>query len=225
LDNEVAKNYLPQKSLTSTEDAIKEKLFYSNSENSIDWVIENMPESDLAQMIKISKDKALFREKLKPIYPEYFFKEVEVNELKDLDTKSLKFPFVLKPTVGFLSFGVYPIKNEDEFKKVVLKIEDDLELKTNFNYKAAFCCVNLGDEQKAVQYLNKTINMLNEYGRLPKDIEAIYQKCSFEKDRIMRQGDIEDKEFKQTRFLPAKYAIIALAVILILYVILKMNGY
>lgn len=105
------------------------------------------------------------------------------------------------------------------------KIEDDLELKTNFNYKAAFCCVNLGDEQKAIQYLNKTINMLNEYGRLPKDIEAIYQKCSFEKDRIMRQGDIEDKEFKQTRFLPAKYAIIALAVILILYVILKMNGY
>ena len=41
----------------------------------------------------------------------------------------------------------------------------------------------------------------------------------------MRQGDIEDKEFKQTRFLPARYAIIALAVILILYVILKMNGY
>ena len=105
------------------------------------------------------------------------------------------------------------------------KIEDDLELKTNFNYKAAFCCVNLGDEQKAVQYLNKTINMLNEYGRLPKDIEAIYQKCSFEKDRIMRRGDIKDKEFKQTKFLPAKYAIIALAVILILYVILKMIGY
>lgn len=105
------------------------------------------------------------------------------------------------------------------------KIEDDLELITNFNYKAAFCCVNLGDDQKAVQYLNKTINLLNEYGRLPKDIEAIYQKCSFEKDRIMRQGDVEDKEFKQTKFLPAKYAIIALIVILILYFILKIKGY
>lgn len=105
------------------------------------------------------------------------------------------------------------------------KIEDDLELKTNFNYKAAFCCVKLGDDQKAVQYLNKTINMLNEYGRLPKDIEAIYQKCSFEKDRIMKKGDVEDKEFKQTKFLPVKYALIALAIILILYIILKMNGY
>lgn len=105
------------------------------------------------------------------------------------------------------------------------KIEDDLELITNFNYKAAFCCVNLGDDQKAVQYLNKTIGMLNEHGRLPKDIEAIYQKCSFEKDLIMRQGDVEDKEFKQTKFLSAKHALIALLIILILYLILKMNGY
>lgn len=105
------------------------------------------------------------------------------------------------------------------------KIEDDLELKTNFNYKAAFCCVELGDDQKAVQYLNKTTEMLNEYGRLPKDLEAIYQKCSFEKERIMKKGDIEDKQFKQTRFLPTRYALIALAIILILYIILKMNGY
>ena len=105
------------------------------------------------------------------------------------------------------------------------KIQDDLELITNFNYKAAFCCVNLGDNQKAIQYLNKTINMLNEHGRLPKDIEAIYQKCSFEKDRIMRLGDVEDKEFKQTKFLSTKYALIGLAIILILYFILKMQGY
>lgn len=105
------------------------------------------------------------------------------------------------------------------------KIENDLELITNFNYKAAFCCVNLGDEQKAVQYLNKTINMLNEHGRLPKDLEAIYQKCSFEKERIMKQGAVEDKEFRQTRFLSTKHALIALAIILILYFILKMKGY
>lgn len=105
------------------------------------------------------------------------------------------------------------------------KVEDDLELVTNFNYKAAFCCVNLGDDGEAVKYLNKTINMLNEHGRLPKDIEAIYQKCSFEKERIMKTGKVEDKEFAKTRFFSAKTSIILLAIILILYVILKMNGY
>ena len=102
---------------------------------------------------------------------------------------------------------------------------DDLELVTNFNYKAAYCCVNLGDNQEAIKYLNKTIDMLNEHGRLPKDIEAIYQKCSFEKDRLMKHGDIEDERFKKTKFLSTKHAILALAVILILYLILKMNGY
>ena len=101
----------------------------------------------------------------------------------------------------------------------------DLELKTNFNYKAAFCCVKLGDDQEAVKYLNKTIEMLNEHGRLPKDLEAIYQKCSFEKERIMKKGDVKDKEFKKAQFLSSKTAIYVLVVIIILYVILRVLGY
>ena len=105
------------------------------------------------------------------------------------------------------------------------KVEDDLELVTNFNYKAAFCCVNLNDDEEAVKYLNKTINMLNEHGRLPNDIEKIYQKCSFEKERIMKTGKVEDNEFKRTRFFSARSSIIILLIIVILYIILKMNGY
>ena len=104
------------------------------------------------------------------------------------------------------------------------KVEDDLELITNFNYKAAFCCVELGDETEAVKYLNKTINMLNEHGRLPNDIEAIYQKCSFEKERIIKKG-VKDEEFGKTRFLSAKTSIIILGIILIFYIILRYLGY
>ncbi len=102
---------------------------------------------------------------------------------------------------------------------------DDLELITNFNYKAAFCCIKLGDNQEAVKHLNKTINMLNEHGRLPNDLESIYQKCSFKKDELMRHDDIEDKEFKKTKFISSKYAIYALIIIIILYIILKIFGY
>ncbi|MBQ2636922.1 MAG: tetratricopeptide repeat protein, partial [Methanobrevibacter sp.] len=79
--------------------------------------------------------------------------------------------------------------------------------------------------QKAIQYLNKTIEMLNQHGRLPNDLEAIYQKCSFEKERIMKKGEVEDKEFKKTRFFSARTSIIILIIIIILYIILKMNGY
>ena len=105
------------------------------------------------------------------------------------------------------------------------KVEDDLELVTNFNYKAAFCCVNMGNDSEAIKYLNKTIGMLNEHGRLPKDIEAIYQKCSFEKERILKKGEVKDKEFKKTRFFSTRTSIIILIVILILYVILRFFGY
>lgn len=105
------------------------------------------------------------------------------------------------------------------------KVEDDLELVTNFNYKAAFCCVNMGDEAEAVKYLNKTINMLNEHGRLPRDIEAIYQKCSFEKERIIKKGEVKDEEFRKTRFFSTRTSIIILAIILVLYVILRYFGY
>ena len=105
------------------------------------------------------------------------------------------------------------------------KIEDDLELVTNFNYKAAFCCINLGDEQEGVKYLNKTINMLNEHGRLPNDLEKIYQKCSFEKERIMKKGEVKDEEFRRTRFFSARTSLIILAVIVVLYFILKAMGY
>lgn len=105
------------------------------------------------------------------------------------------------------------------------KIEDDLELITNFNYKAAFCCVELGKDQEAIKYLNKTINMLNEHGRLPKDIESIYQKCSFEKERIMKKGEVKDEEFRKTRFFSTRTSLIILFIILILYAILKLVGY
>ncbi len=102
---------------------------------------------------------------------------------------------------------------------------DDLELITNFNYKAAFCCVKMNDDKQAIKYLNKTINMLNEYSRLPNDLEMIYQKCSFEKERIMKTGTVKDEEFKKTRFFSAKTSIILLIIIFILYIILKIIGY
>lgn len=105
------------------------------------------------------------------------------------------------------------------------KVQDDLELITNFNYKAAFCCVNMGNDADAVKYLNKTINMLNGYGRLPKDIESIYQKCSFEKERIIKKGEVNDEEFRKTRFFSARTSIIILIIILVFYVILRYLGY
>lgn len=130
LDNEISRTFFDENELSVH--AVGEK-FYSNSENAIDWIIENFPDSPIARMIKLSKDKILFRKMLSRIYPRYFFKEITLEEFKNLKVSELKFPFILKPSVGFLSFGVYPIKNEDDFKKVILKIDEDIE-----NFKDIF---------------------------------------------------------------------------------------
>lgn len=127
LDNTYAKQYFKNEDLTQNKIAKLENKFYLNSENSIDWIMENMPNSAIANMIKICKDKILFREMLSEIYPDYYFMKATLKELKSLNTKNLKYPFVLKPSVGFLSFGVYPIKNENDFKNVISKIDSDIE--------------------------------------------------------------------------------------------------
>ncbi len=130
LDNEISRQFFDKDELTTKENDEK---FYSNSENAIDWIIENYQNSPVARMIKLSKDKILFRKMLSKIYPNYFFKEITLEEFKNLDPKSLKYPFILKPSVGFLSFGVYPIKNEDDFRKIILKIDEDIN-----NFKDVF---------------------------------------------------------------------------------------
>lgn len=127
LDNEISRNYFKEEELISDELAKKEQVFYSNSENSIDWIIENLPESQVSEMIKISKDKILFRKMLSKIYPDYYFKNITLSELKKIDSADLKYPFILKPSVGFLSFGVYPIYNESDFREVISKIDSDIE--------------------------------------------------------------------------------------------------
>lgn len=131
LENEISKKYLPENLLTKTADAINSQFFYSNSENSIDWIIENMPDSDFAEMIRVSKNKVLFREKLRTIFPDFFFLEIPLNELKKINTDNIHFPFILKPSVGFLSFGVYPIKNKADWEKTLANIDLDIEKFSN----------------------------------------------------------------------------------------------
>ena len=129
--------------------------------------------------------------------------------------------------ITYLGAGEYK-KALDSYNSCITHekdVKDDLELVTNFNYKAAFCNVELGNYDEAVKHLNKTIDMLNEKGRLDKNLEDIYQKCSFEKDRLMYKNNVEDKRFSNFKFLSTKTSITALIIIIIAYIILKIIGY
>ncbi len=105
----------------------KNPLIYCNSENAIDWIAKNLEFTDIPRQIALCKDKFEFRKLISKIYPDFYFKEISLDEIEMLEASSLKFPLVLKPKVGFLSFGVYPVYNEADWKNVVKIIRADIK--------------------------------------------------------------------------------------------------
>ena len=100
---------------------------YSNSENAIGWVAENMKGTGVPDMIEVCKDKIKFRELIAPLYPDYFFKAVTFEDLDEVDPEAIKTPCVLKPSVGFFSLGVHVIETRDDWGHAVEAIKLEVE--------------------------------------------------------------------------------------------------
>jgi hypothetical protein len=92
---------------------------YTVSENALGWIYEHIEDKRFLDSISLVKDKSAFRSICRDIYPDFFFKEVSVNELEKLDTNSIVFPCVIKPSVGFLSKGVFVVHNAEDYRKAV----------------------------------------------------------------------------------------------------------
>ena len=96
---------------------------YAVSENALVWLYAQLPESELVKKVKILKDKAAFRRICQQIYPDFYYKEVEMKALRSLNPDELPLPLVLKPAVGFLSVGVYIVRNKEEWQAAL----DDID--------------------------------------------------------------------------------------------------
>ena len=101
----------------------KRHRLYSMSENGLGWIVDHLKDKELIDKIGLLKDKATFRRICSDMFPDFFFKEVEVAELIKMSTDGLKFPLVLKPSVGFLSVGVYVVRDDAEWKTAIADIE------------------------------------------------------------------------------------------------------
>ena len=81
LDNEVTRDlFKGYKNLLNDNDFI-EKIkqnpdfkLYTNSEDSIEWIFKNLNFSKLPSKINLFKDKIKFRNMIKSIYPDFYFK-------------------------------------------------------------------------------------------------------------------------------------------------------
>jgi len=104
---------------------------YSNSENALAWIDQNYGESELSSQLKILKNKVKFRELIKGLFPDFYFKQISIEEIHRLSANEISFPFVIKPAVGFFSIGVHIVKNENDWIKAKSELQPE-KLKSIF---------------------------------------------------------------------------------------------
>ena len=91
-------------------------LVYTNSENSLTWVFNNLKQTKLPDQIRLFKDKLKFRELTKDLFPNFLFRKIKIDEIQTLDIDELKLPFVIKPSLGFFSIGVHIVHNKSDWE-------------------------------------------------------------------------------------------------------------
>lgn len=92
---------------------------YTTSENSIGWISKHLAFINLPEKIALFKDKLKFRELIKSIFPNFYFKKVRLEDLKKVQFNEMPLPFIIKPTVGFMSMGVYKVSNLEEWTNTI----------------------------------------------------------------------------------------------------------
>ena len=106
---------------------------YTTSENAIGWIAEHLSFSDLPEKIALFKNKVKFRELMKPIFPDFRFLEIKLEDLKNFQLEDFPLPFIIKPAVGFFSMGVHKVtRREDWFPTIDVIVEETRKNKTLF---------------------------------------------------------------------------------------------
>jgi len=119
--------FISEKEAVKELDVTESPLIYSNSENAISWINANLSNTLLPQRINIFKDKIRFRELIADIYPDFFFKEVNLIDVDSLDINKIPKPFIIKPSVGFFSMGVYKIENNNDWDIFLQSIKKEIK--------------------------------------------------------------------------------------------------
>ncbi|WP_432738337.1 ATP-grasp domain-containing protein [Maridesulfovibrio sp. FT414] len=100
---------------------------YSNSENAIDWIDNNLGGNGLPGKVRLFKDKGAFRKLVRDMFPNFFYRTVKFEDLAGVDSATLPIPCVIKPSVGFFSLGVHMVESVDEWDKAVAAIQNEVE--------------------------------------------------------------------------------------------------
>lgn len=132
LDNEVSREIGIRKELLTSDNEIINNYatntpLYTNSENSINWVTSKLKQFPIAGFIDAVKNKYKFRQLIKEVYPNFYFQEFNIKDMDKVDVSNIKFPVIVKPSVGFLSLGVYRVACREDWESLKKKITEDID--------------------------------------------------------------------------------------------------
>ncbi len=104
---------------------------YTTSENAIGWIAKHLAFSDLPEKIALFKNKVKFRELTRPLFPDFQFREIRLEDLKKIEIKDFLLPFIIKPAVGFFSMGVRKVTAYEDWLGAVDAILAEMENNKN----------------------------------------------------------------------------------------------
>jgi hypothetical protein len=105
----------------------KQLKLFTNSENSINWMVKNLGMTDYPRQIRLFKDKVKFREFMQTWHPTFFFREIAFDDLPTCDISGFPKAFVIKPSIGFFSLGVYIVHHHADWPGIVQAIQNEIE--------------------------------------------------------------------------------------------------
>lgn len=111
-----------------------EPIIYTNSENALEWIAQNLANTSLPRKIELFKNKVKFRQMMKPLYPDFFFQEVTLSELDEFDFDTVALPCIIKPNIGFFSIGVHKVTHAEQWPKVIRILRSEMASVTPADY-------------------------------------------------------------------------------------------
>ena len=97
---------------------IERERVLTTGEHALGYIDEHFPGCVAARTAARFKDKAAFRRSLEPLFPNLWHRECPASELHDLAPAEHRYPFVIKPSVGFFSIGVHIVRTPGEWPGV-----------------------------------------------------------------------------------------------------------
>lgn len=97
-----------------------------NWEKSLDLIFHDLPSNKL-EPINVFKDKVAFRELLKKYYPDFFYRGVPREELREFRFPNQLSTMVIQPSIGIFSLGVRVVGGQQEWSEAVDGVLKELD--------------------------------------------------------------------------------------------------